>query len=180
VLSSDAPKEQQDRLLATLIEQQQYAAPILEDRLTTGLANLTLKRRDSILQHQNAKKVSQETKSHLRSSSLLEENLFDLPKEIIEKEMLEVRNKELISALRQKQTVNVKVQGQKFQQFVPQPQPQQQHAQANLPFSAPNPTTPAEFSGQKNFKPQKGRGKGKGQARGKGSNKPRGRGRGKY
>jgi hypothetical protein len=174
ILSSDMETDMAFQKISDILNQQKAIAPLIQDRVSVLLSNITLRRRDMVLKQTPCSKMKDDSKINLRSSSLLQDKLFVVDKELREREEHEKNTRDMMSAMKTTVTVNIPGLGKNFQAKA---QPQAKQTQQKEPESpAPTfqqPTTPTGYAGAQNFKAQRGRGA----FRGTNPN-PRGRGRG--
>ncbi len=168
--------------IRAVVNQQKSLAPLLQDRITTLLSNVLLKRRDSTLSTYQARALKEDTVIELRATDFLEERVIKIPEGIKEVESEKKSNRDLLGVLR-RQTLKVTLPSN----FQTQPQSKDDKstttaaAAAGSSFQVQAQTTQATgFSGAKNYKKQNyafrgNRGRGN---RGKAhyANYPRGRG----
>ena len=173
ILSSDMETDMAFQKITDILNQQKAIAPLIQDRLSVLLSNITLRRRDMVLKQNPCSKMKDDSKINLRSSSLLQDKLFVIDKELREREEHERTTRDMMSAMKTTVTVNIPGLGKNFQAKA---QPQAKQTQQKEPESSPaptfqQPTTSTGYAGAQNFKAQRGRGAFRGTT-------PRGRGRG--
>jgi hypothetical protein len=110
ILQSENIPEMEGSMLRSITDQLKDFSPLMDDRLSTLLANTALKRRDVFLGASSAKNLKEDSVSQLRSSSLLQPELFQIHKEIRRLEEAEKASRDMLQAMRN-QTVNVNIPG---------------------------------------------------------------------
>ncbi len=154
ILDSEAPSQEMLNHIKAVVNQQKMAAPLVQDRITTLLSNVLLKRRDLTLSTFQAKALKEDTIVELRATDFLEDKIIRIPEGIKEIEAEKKSNRDLLSVLR-RQTLKVTLPTN----FQSQPQPKEDKsasaAAAGASFQVQAQTTQATgFSGAKNYKKQ--------------------------
>ena len=153
--TGDTSQQMFDHIKA-VINQQKQVAPLFQDRITTLLSNVLLKRRDNTLASYNAKVLKEDTLVELRSTDFLEEKVIKIPDNIKEVESEKKSNRDLLGVLR-RQTLKVTLpdnfQGQAQSKDVKATSATA--AAAGTSFQVQAQTTQGTgFSGAKNYKKQ--------------------------
>ena len=156
IMDSGDTSEQMFDHIKAVINQQKQAAPLFQDRITTLLSNVLLKRRDNTLASFNAKALKEDTLVELRATDFLEEKIIRIPDSIKEVESEKKSNRDLLGVLRRqtlKVTLPANFQGQTQSKDVKATSAAASAAGTSFQVQAQT-TQGTGFSGAKNYKKQ--------------------------